>query len=73
MKNKIKFDNAAFIEDVWRGQTAFIRRDDEQNAKELITYTIERIKECMKLPPNEPRIYGVIFEFRQQKKKMESD
>ena len=47
VKKSRNYDNKAFIEDVFLGQKAFIRRDDEENVKELITYTIRRIKQIL--------------------------
>ena len=49
-QNKHSFDNQAFIEDVYQGQNAFVRRDDEEKVKELITFTIRRIKQVLSVP-----------------------
>ena len=66
MKNNSKFDNAIFIEDIYQCQKAFVRRDDEQKVKELITYTIQRIKQALRVSPKEMSTYDFVFEFKQR-------
>lgn len=63
---KHSFDNAVFIEDVYRGQRVFTRILDERLVKELITYVIRRVKQVIDNHVTEDRIDDTTYTRRPQ-------